>query len=91
MNARLLLVLAILLESVSGCIRNPDDLINGKIISVEQGLISEYSDPPWARMELSERMAHYLVPGVSIAVINDFRIEWAKGYGVSDAILCKRT
>jgi len=33
-------------------------------------------------MELAERMAYYHVPGVSIAVINDFQIEWAKGYGV---------
>jgi CubicO group peptidase (beta-lactamase class C family) len=30
-------------------------------------------------------MAHYHVPGVSIAVINDNRIEWAKGYGVLEA------
>ena len=36
-------------------------------------------------MPLSERMRHYLVPGVSIAVINDGRVEWAKGYGVAEA------
>lgn len=34
---------------------------------------------------LSERMEHYYVPGVSIAVINDYEIEWAQGYGVLDA------
>ncbi len=33
-------------------------------------------------MLLSERMAYYHTPGVSIAVINDGEIEWAKGYGV---------
>jgi CubicO group peptidase (beta-lactamase class C family) len=33
-------------------------------------------------MDLSGRMAHYRVPGVSIAVIDKFEIEWAKGYGV---------
>jgi CubicO group peptidase (beta-lactamase class C family) len=33
-------------------------------------------------MDLSERMEYYNTPGVSIAVINDFKIEWAKGYGV---------
>jgi CubicO group peptidase (beta-lactamase class C family) len=37
------------------------------------------------RMTLEERMAHYSVPGVSVAVINDHRIEWAKGYGVLEA------
>jgi len=34
---------------------------------------------------LVERMEHYYVPGVSIAVINNHEIEWAKGYGVLDA------
>jgi CubicO group peptidase (beta-lactamase class C family) len=31
---------------------------------------------------IADRMAYHNVPGVSIAVINDFEIEWAKGYGV---------
>ncbi|MBM3137320.1 MAG: beta-lactamase family protein [Chloroflexi bacterium] len=34
---------------------------------------------------LAARMEHYHVPGVSIAVINDYKIEWAKGFGVGDA------
>ena len=34
---------------------------------------------------LIDRMEHYRVPGVSIAVISDNIIEWAKGYGVQDA------
>jgi CubicO group peptidase (beta-lactamase class C family) len=34
---------------------------------------------------LDERMEHYHVPGVSIAVINNYEIEWARGYGVQDA------
>ena len=34
---------------------------------------------------LTERMEHYHVPGVSIAVINKFEIEWARSYGVADA------
>src|SRR5260221_600327 len=29
-------------------------------------------------------LAQFQVPGVSIAVIKDFKIEWAKGYGVAD-------
>lgn len=36
-------------------------------------------------MPLSDRMAHYNVPGVSIAVVNDFEIEWARGYGLLKA------
>ena len=33
---------------------------------------------------IEERMAHYGVPGVSIAVIKDNKIIWAKSYGVMD-------
>jgi len=40
----------------------------------------------WEEMgTLAERMGHYQVPGVSIAVINDYQIEWSKGYGVLEA------
>lgn len=55
------------------------------IEAVEQGLlpairIKGRSGP----MLLSSRMDHYNVPGMSIAVINDGRIKWARGYGVTD-------
>ncbi|MGB8952560.1 MAG: serine hydrolase domain-containing protein [Candidatus Aminicenantales bacterium] len=36
-------------------------------------------------MTLSDRMEYYNVPGVSIAVINEFALEWAKPYGVLKA------
>ena len=36
---------------------------------------------------LADRMAFYKVPGVSIAVIKDFSIEWVKHYGVRDVEL----
>jgi CubicO group peptidase (beta-lactamase class C family) len=35
---------------------------------------------------LYERLAHYHTPGISIAVINDFEIEWARGFGVCEAL-----
>lgn len=39
------------------------------------------------RLTLDELMAHCGVPGISVAVIRDFdfEIDWAEGYGVSDA------
>ncbi|MGJ5816327.1 serine hydrolase [Paludibaculum fermentans] len=37
------------------------------------------------RMKIAERMAHYKVPGVSVAVIHGGRVEWARGYGQRDA------
>jgi CubicO group peptidase (beta-lactamase class C family) len=36
------------------------------------------------KMRLEDRMEQYHVPGVSIAVINGNKIEWAKGYGTTD-------
>ena len=37
-----------------------------------------------AAMNILDRMKHYHVPGVSVAVINEGKIEWAKGYGVKE-------
>ena len=34
---------------------------------------------------LVEKMEQYSIPGVSIAVIHQGRLEWARGYGVADA------
>jgi len=36
------------------------------------------------RLTLQQVMERFRVPGVSIAVIKDFKIDWAKGYGVAD-------
>jgi CubicO group peptidase (beta-lactamase class C family) len=38
---------------------------------------------PLRRAKLADRMAELGVPGVSIAVINDGAVEWARGFGVS--------
>ena len=37
------------------------------------------------RYSIEQRMELYDVPGVSIASINDYEIDWAKGYGVLEA------
>src|SRR6266566_8048795 len=34
---------------------------------------------------VQQLLTQFHVPGVGIAVIKDFKIEWAKGYGVADA------
>jgi CubicO group peptidase (beta-lactamase class C family) len=56
--------------------------------NVENGLLPAvviHGQPAPRSMKLADRMAHYHVPGVSIAVINDGKLEWATGYGVLDA------
>ncbi len=68
--------------------------IEQKMQNIENGLVEFTSPVDVFRADsskihntqtLSERMAHYKVPGVSIAVINDYKIEWAKGYGMIKA------
>jgi hypothetical protein len=38
-----------------------------------------------ARKTLQERMAFYHVNGLSIAVVHNYRLEWARGYGWADS------
>lgn len=74
-------ILIVLLLCLTSCGRSPESDLESRIRRVEGGLLIEQSDPPWNRVSLAERMAHHHVPGVSIAVINGDRIEWARGYG----------
>ncbi len=51
-----------------------------RIHSVENGLpVKGWFK--WSEKTLVDRIGHYKVPGVSIAIINSDEIEWAKGYG----------
>jgi CubicO group peptidase (beta-lactamase class C family) len=58
----------------------PDPLIT-KVETGLSGRVHVVGEPidAWS---LSDRMAFYKVPGVSIAVLKDGKIIWAKGYGV---------
>jgi CubicO group peptidase (beta-lactamase class C family) len=52
--------------------------------AVENGLYPANvfkGDKPWT---LQERMQHYGVPGVEIAVIKDFKVAWYRSYGLAD-------
>jgi len=56
--------------------------VRQRIASVENGLIAEKGGP--ARFKIGDRLRQHNVPGVSVAVIHEFKVEWAKGYGVAD-------
>lgn len=62
--------------------KNPsaDDNINKVEKTLHQKVFFE-GDSLW---NIQERMKHYGVPGVSIAVIKDNKIEWLKSYGIMD-------
>ena len=55
------------------------------IKKVENGLTSNlvYIEGD-ATSSIEERMKHYGIPGVSIAVIHDSKVVWTKGYGIVD-------
>ena len=82
-----LIVVAFLTSIVAACSSDHTDDVQSRITAVENSLIPAVintgNEP--AGMSLSDRMQHYQVPGVSIAVINNGEIEWAKGYGVTEA------
>lgn len=64
-----------------------DDALDYRIARIEGGLLPASTAgvvpaPPW---NIHERMRLYNVPGVSIAVIHNYTLEWVKGYGVLEA------
>jgi CubicO group peptidase (beta-lactamase class C family) len=88
-----LIKIFILLVVVSCSNQNDIKEINGRIEYVENNLIEFVSpagmlNPDSSQLAnpktLHDRMAHYNTPGVSIAVINNYELEWAKGYGTMD-------
>jgi len=77
--SRLLIFVLVLSQAAFG--QSP---MQTRVQHVEEGLLPAVlikGNPAWA---IQERMKHYRVPGLSIAVINDFKVEWAKAYGVKD-------
>jgi CubicO group peptidase (beta-lactamase class C family) len=64
----------------------PPDL-EQRIRRIEEGLLLPVivKGQPSQPMKLADRMQFYKTPGVSIAFINNGRIEWARGYGVREA------
>lgn len=60
--------------------------VAARIQSVESAHASVTGDAKGGQPEtLVETMRRLHVPGMSIAVIRDFKIDWVKGYGVADA------
>ena len=55
-----------------------------RIARVENGLLPPVLIKGEKGWNIEDRMKLYNIPGVSIAVIEDFKIAWAKGYGVMD-------
>ena len=55
------------------------------VLVVLMRLTAQPAGGPLDAAAVQELLAKFHVPGVSIAVVKDFKIDWAKAYGVADA------
>ncbi len=59
-----------------------DNSLEARIKRIENGLLPQIIfNGEIKLMTIAERLAHHKNPGISIAVINNNKIEWARGYG----------
>ncbi|UOE47463.1 beta-lactamase family protein [Mucilaginibacter sp. SMC90] len=83
---RLICILALLVLPGSAAY---GQFVNDKLAEVEKNLVGNIrikGNPP---MLLTDRMAYYHVPGVSIAIIKNYKIIGVKGYGTTSDSLGK--
>jgi CubicO group peptidase (beta-lactamase class C family) len=82
----LIVLAAILSISLHASPQAVPDTVEARAARVENGLLPPIvvAGRPLQTMTIAARMAALKVPGVSIAVINDGAIEWARGYGVTE-------
>lgn len=85
-NTFLLFLSLFLLYSCADESENDKTKLNERIARIENGLqpnlqIQGDSIPVY---NIDERLKELGIPGVSIAVINEGKLEWAKGYGMAD-------
>lgn len=61
--------------------------VEGRIRRIENGLLvpAVVKGAPPVRLRLADRMRYYKTVGLSIAVVNGGRVEWARGYGLKEA------
>ena len=74
----------LLLMFFAGQASAQDMSLPGRIREVENNLITYVPVKGFKGWNILDRMKYYKVPGVSIAVIKDYKIDWAKGYGLAD-------
>jgi CubicO group peptidase (beta-lactamase class C family) len=70
---------------LAGC-ETRGSLMKSRIRKVEKGLLRAVYIKGTApeKLSLKDRMAFYKVPGVSVAIIDRYQLDWAKAYGTKD-------
>jgi CubicO group peptidase (beta-lactamase class C family) len=82
-------LLALVFVANAACSQTPDRIlppdVESRIKQVEEHLAARFMMQGKAPYTLKDRMAHYHVNGLSIAVIRNYHIDWARGYGWADS------
>jgi CubicO group peptidase (beta-lactamase class C family) len=73
----------VLADEIRGADVSPE--VQKRIATAESNLFPVVRIKGRSPGQLAERMTQLHVPGVSVAVINDHKIEWAKAYGLADS------
>jgi len=78
-------LLILFLFPLTVCSQTIDPAIQKKITAVENSLApSVVFGDTIPKLNIEKRMKETAIPGLSIAVIRDYKIEWAKAYGWAD-------
>ncbi|HEY5744843.1 MAG TPA: serine hydrolase domain-containing protein [Chryseolinea sp.] len=76
-------LLAIISSSCAQTTRTPPD-VQTRIEQVEESLAEAVVLEGQKKWTLEERMKFYNIKGLSVAVIKDYKLDWAKAYGWAD-------
>lgn len=83
-----ILITGLILFFSSSLIIAQSSVVSSRIVKVENNLLPDaeivFADSVVKQYNIYDRMKFYKVPSVSIAVINNGELEWAKAYGFAD-------
>lgn len=77
-------LLAVMLAANTAFAQSYPPEVEKRIKAVEEHLGPAIQTAGQSWYTLKERMAHYHIHGLSIAVVHNYQIEWARGYGWAD-------
>jgi CubicO group peptidase (beta-lactamase class C family) len=86
MNRKTVCLLMVLLITRAALAQKYSPEVEKRIREVETHLGQPVQDAAHPWYGLQERMAHYHIHGLSIAVVHNYQIEWARGYGWADSV-----
>ncbi len=79
-----LLLLLLIVLTVYHAVAQPPQKLADRIAAVENSLLPYVPVEGLKGWNLQERMRYHRVPGLSVAVIHNYRVDWVKSYGLAD-------